>query len=70
MGQDREINQAYVIQNALSGYEGLTSSEKTYCSENVVEWISKDKTLNLLIEKFSEISLNIRPFLKKNGLLV
>ena len=70
MGHDRELNQAYVIQNALSGYVGLTSGEKKYCNDNLVDWVAEDKTLNLLISKFSELSLDVRPFLKQNGLLV
>ena len=69
MGHDRELNQVNVIQNALNGYEGFTRSEKQYCSENLVEWVSKDKSLDLLISKFSEISLDAKPFLKETGLL-
>ena len=70
MGQNRELDQAYVIQNTLSEYDGLTSGEKKYCSDNLVEWVSEDKSLNLLISKFSEISLDLKPFLQQNGLLV
>lgn len=70
MGQTRELNQENVIQNALNSYRGFTSGEKKYCNDNLVEWIDKDKTLNLLVSKFSEISLDVRPFLKQNGLLV
>jgi hypothetical protein len=70
MGQTKELNQVNIIQNALSSYRGFTSSEKKYCSDNIVDWIAKDKTLNLLISKFSEISLDVKPFLKQNGLLV
>lgn len=70
MGHDRELNQVNIIQNALASYGGFTSGEKKYFSANLAEWISKDKSLNYLISKFSEISLDIRPFLKQNGLLV
>ena len=70
MGQNKELNQVYIIQNALNEYSGLTSGEKKYCTDNIVEWISKDKTLNLLVSKFSEISLDVKPFLKQHGILV
>ena len=70
MGHDRELNQVNVIQNALNGYKGFTRSEKQYCSDNLVEWVSEDKSLDLLISKFSEISLDAKPFLKQTGLLV
>jgi len=69
MGQDREINQAFVIQNALNSYTGLTSGEKKYCNDNLVDWVSQDKSLNLLISKLSEKSLNIKPFLQETGLI-
>ena len=69
MGHDRELNQAYIIQNALSDYTGLTSNEKKYCNENLVEWVSEDKSLDLFISKLSEKSLNIKPFLQNIGLI-
>jgi len=69
MGHDREINQVNIIQNALNNYQGFTMGEKKYCVENLGEWISRDKTLNLLIKKFEEKSLDMRPFLKETGLL-
>lgn len=70
MGHDRELNQVNIIQNGLSRYQGFTSGEKQYLRENLSEWISEDKSLNNLISKFSEISLDVKPFLKQNGLLV
>ncbi len=70
MGQDRELNQVLILQNALNSYEGFTSAEKKYCNENLVEWVNQDKSLNLFISKLDEISLNVRPFLKENGLLI
>jgi len=69
MGQDREINQVFVIKNALNSYSGLTSGEKQYCNDNLVDWVSQDKSLNLLITKLSEKSLNIKPLLQETGLI-
>ncbi len=69
MGQTKELNQVNVIQNALNSYEGFTSGEKKYCNDNLVEWISEDKSLDVLVSKFSEISLDAKPFLRENGLL-
>jgi len=69
MGRTKELNQVTVIQDAIKAYEGFTSSEKKYCNENVVEWVSEDETLNVLISKFEDISLDARPFLQQNGLL-
>lgn len=47
----------------------LTAGEKQYFNENRNKWFEEDKSLNLLISKFSEISLNIRPLLKEKGIL-
>lgn len=70
MGQDRELDQVGIIKTLLNGYVGLTSGEKKYCNENLKSWISQDKTLKLLIAKLSEISLDVRPLFRQNGLLV
>jgi len=70
MGHDREIDQIDRIKNALAKYTGLTSGEKKYCNENLVDWVSQDKSLNLLISKLSEKSLNIKPLLKEVGIVV
>jgi hypothetical protein len=69
MGHDREINQVNVIQSALSSYTGFTSGEKKYCTENLADWVAEDKSLNLLISKFEEKSLDARPFLQNIGLM-
>ena len=69
MGHDREINKVNVIQNALKDYQGFTSGEKRYCVEHLSEWVSQDKSLNLLIKKFEEKSLDVRPFLKEIDLI-
>ncbi|CAA6816589.1 MAG: Unknown protein [uncultured Sulfurovum sp.] len=70
MGQNKALNQVNIIENALSDYVGFTLGEKEYFSANLSTWISEDKSLDYLISKFSEISLDIKPFLKQNGLLV
>jgi len=69
MGHKIELNQISVIQKALPSYEGFTKGEKRYCMENLSEWVSSEKGLNVLISKFEERSLNARPFLEKLGLV-
>ncbi len=71
MRDDREINQVNIIQNALSSYEGFTSGEKKYCIDNLVDWISNENGLDIMIEKLEEEkSLDARPFLEKTGLMM
>ena len=58
-----------IIQNELPKYEGFTKSEKSYGLSHLDEWIPENGHLNVLISKFAEKSLDIRPFLDKIGVL-
>jgi hypothetical protein len=69
MGHNIELNQIGVILQALPSYEGFTKGEKKYCMENLSQWISDEKGLEVMISKFEEKSLDARPFLKKLGLV-
>ena len=69
MGHNIELNQVGVIQNALIDYRGFTSGEKKYCIDHLSEWVSRDNSLNIMINKFAEKSLDVRPFLHDIGLL-
>jgi len=57
------------IQKIFNESPILTAGEKQYFNENLNKWIEEGQTLNLLISKFSEISLDIRPLLKDKGIL-
>lgn len=70
MGQDRDINYVNIIQNALTNYQGFTSGEKKYCTDNLSDWMSEENGLEVLISKFQiEKSLDAKPFLKETGLM-
>ncbi len=45
------------------------SNGKELWSKNLDEWVSEDGKLDLLVNKFAEKSLDIRPFLNRVGLL-
>ena len=62
-------NTVEIIQNELPKYEGLTKSEKNYGLSHLDEWIPENGRLEVLIEKFAEKSLNIKPFLEQVDLL-
>jgi len=70
MGHHTDINKISIIQDALIDYKGLTSGEKQYCTENLSSWIGEDNSLDTLIAKFAEKSLDIRPFLQQIDLVV
>jgi len=57
------------IKEMFNESAALTAGEKKYFNENLNKWIEEDQSLNLLISKFSEISLNIKPLLKQKGML-
>jgi len=58
-----------IIQNELPKYQGLTRQEKSYGLSHLNEWVPENGHLELLISKFAEKSLDIRPFLDQVGLL-
>ena len=58
-----------IIQNELPKYQGLTRQEKSYGLSHLDEWVPENGHLEVLISKFAEKSLDIRPFLDQVGLL-
>ena len=69
MGHNIEGNEVSIIENGLKNYEGFTSGEKKYCMDHLPEWVRKENSLDIMIDKFAEQSLDARPFLEKIGLL-
>lgn len=68
MSQEEKNNYIEMVCNAIQSYKGFTSSEKSFAQENMHKWIDNTCCLNKLIEKFSELSLDIRPFIKEQKL--
>ncbi len=58
-----------IIKNELPKYQGLTKLEKSYGLSHLEEWVPENGHLEILIKKFAEKSLDIRPFLSQIGLL-
>jgi len=61
-------NTIELIEKELPNYNGLTKSEKDFGLQHLNEWIPENGYLDTLIDKFSEKSLDITPFLEKIGL--
>jgi len=51
------------LRNALQSYQGFTQTEKCYAHQNLPDWIGAKGELDTFIKKFSEISIDVRPFL-------
>jgi len=62
-------NTVEIIQHELPNYKGLTKLEKSYGLSHLDEWVPENGHLEVLIDKFAEKSLDIRPFLDQVGLL-
>jgi len=68
MSQQEKNSYIEMICNAIQSYKGFTISEKEFAQKNMHNWIDNTGSLNNLIEKFSEISLDIRPFIQEKKL--
>ena len=68
MSQQETNSYIEMICNAIQSYKGFTTSEKEFAQNNMHNWIDNTGSLNNLIEKFSEISLDIRPFIQEKKL--
>jgi len=62
-------NTIEILQVEMKKYCGLTKAEKEYGLSNLNEWVPENGRLDTLIEKFSEKSLDIKPFLEQINLL-
>ncbi|MCH9739629.1 MAG: hypothetical protein K0U38_02125, partial [Epsilonproteobacteria bacterium] len=57
------------IRHELPNYNGLTKLEKQYGLSYLDDKVPEKECCELLIKKFAEKSLDIRPFLQQIGLI-
>ncbi len=69
MSQQERASYIETICNAIRSYKGFTSSEKEYGLQNIHECVDCDGNLDNLIQRFAQISLDIRPFLVEKQLV-
>lgn len=62
-------NTIEILQTEIPNYSGLTKSEKNFGLSHLNEWVPENGSLDTLIAKFSEKSLDIKPFLHQIELL-
>ena len=70
MSHQEKMNFIERLRTAIQLYPGFTSSEKRYGLEHIHSWIGVNGSLDIFIKKFSELSLDIRPFLLDEKLLI
>jgi len=68
MSQQEKNSYIEMICDTIQSYRGFTKSEKKFAQDNMHNWIDNSGSLNNLIEKFAEISLDIKPFIKEKKL--
>ena len=69
MSYQEKINFTESLRLAIKSYQGFTASEKKYGLANIHKWIGENGSLELFIKKFSDISLDIEPFLLDKKIL-
>lgn len=70
MSYQEKLNFIETLRLAIQSYQGFTSLEKSYGIRNIHKWIGKNGSLEIFIKKFSDISLDIEPFLLEKKLLI
>lgn len=65
MSYEKKSNYIETICNAIESYRGFTTSEKAYGLKHIHNWIEDNGNLDTFIKKFSEISLDINPFISE-----
>jgi len=66
MSRQEKANFIEKLRNAVQLYRGFTQNEKNYAHLHLPQWIGSKGELDLFIQKFSEQSLDIQPFLYEN----
>jgi hypothetical protein len=69
MSHQEKTNFIKSLRAAIQSYQGFTSSEKKYGLNNIHTWIGANGSLEIFIQKFSDLSLDIKPFLSEKKFL-
>jgi len=67
MSNQERLNYKEILSKEILSYKGFTRGEKQFGLSNL-NLIDEDGNIDKFIEKFEEISLDIRPFIKERGL--
>jgi hypothetical protein len=67
MSNQERLNYRELLGKEILAYAGFTKGEKQFGLSNL-DLVTKDGNVEKLIEKFEEISLDIRPFIEDRGL--
>jgi len=69
MSHQEKMNFIENLRIAIQSYNGFTTSEKKYGENNIYQWMGSDGNLDTFVQKFAELSLDIRPFLLEKNLI-
>jgi len=63
MSRQEKANFIEELRNAIQSYRGFTQTEKCYAHKHLPEWLGSKGELDTFIQKFSEQSIDVQPFL-------
>jgi|AAUQ01.1.fsa_nt_gi hypothetical protein len=63
MSREEKIIFIEKLRTAVKSYQGFTQREKSYADKHLPNWIGAKGELDTFIQKFSEQSIDIQPFL-------
>ena len=65
MSHTEKMNFIARLRHAIQSYQGFTALEKQYGQTNLYQSVGANGNLDLLIQRFAKLSLDIRPFLQE-----
>ena len=67
MSNQERLNYKDTLRKEILSYAGFTTREKQFGLSNL-DLVTEDGNIDRFIQKFEEISLDIRPFIEDRGL--
>jgi len=67
MSNQERLNYRDTLRKEILSYAGFTTREKQFGLSNL-DLVTEDGNIDRFIQKFEEISLDIRPFIEDRGL--
>jgi len=69
MSRQEKANFIEELRNAIQSYRGFTQNEKCYAHKHLPEWLGSKGELDIFIQKFSEKSIDVQPFLMEENFI-
>ncbi|NOZ90705.1 MAG: hypothetical protein GXO60_05390 [Epsilonproteobacteria bacterium] len=67
MSNQERLNYKEILSKEILSYKGFTTREKQFGLSNL-DLVDENGNIDKFVEKFEELSLDIRPFIQERGL--